>query len=132
MKRQSKDSEKQTRHASDWFPVPVPSNRAVTCFGGNIPLCLNPQHPPSSLNKVLHFQLSHLSWRSLQAASCCFLVGMCAGRHGCWTRMVLGSSPDSVTAQLCSFGKLLNLSKPLFSDLLDEDDYANCIRRLLR
>lgn len=65
MKRQSKDSENQTRPFNDWFPAPVPSNPAVTCFEGNIPPGRHPQQSPSSLNKVLHFQFLHLFWHKL-------------------------------------------------------------------
>lgn len=101
MKRQSKDSEKQTRHFSDWFPFPVHSKLCSHMLPG--------EH--SSLPRSIHSSLPLLSTRYC-ISSCYTCSGMdyklphAAPWFPCVQESLhLGSSPDSATSWLCGFGR---------------------------
>lgn len=125
MKRQSKDSEKQTRHFSDWFPVPVPSKPCSHMLPREHSSL--PQPTAISLLSQQGIAFPVLTLILAWIINCLMLL---SGFHVCRDHTGLGSSLDSAASWLCGHGKWLNLSETQFPRLLNEDNFATYFIRL--
>lgn len=126
MKRQSKDSEKQTRHFSDWFPFPVHSKLCSHMLPGE-----HSSLPRSTAVSLFSQQDIAFPVVTLVLAWIINCLTLLPGFHVCRNHCTW---VPVLTLQLagCVVLEGDNLSETQFPHLLDEDSFATYLIRLSR